>query len=458
MFRRILVANRGEVAARVLKTCRRMGIEVVAAASEPDQKLQWLAEADAVAVLGGRTSYLDVDAVLAAAREHRCSALHPGWGFLSENTAFATRAEQDRITFIGPAPSSIRTMGDKAVAKDTMKSMGLPLIPGSDGVVATADEARELANRIGYPVLLKAKSGGGGRGMRRVHGPDEVAPAFAQASAEALSAFGDGAMYLEKLITQGRHVEFQVLGDRHGNLVHLGERECSVQRRHQKLLEESPSPALTPERRAEVGAMVAEACRKAGYVNAGTVEMLMDADGSLYFMEMNTRLQVEHPVTEMVTGLDLVELQLRVAANEVVRPEPTFTGHAIECRINAEDPDAGFKPAPGRVTRLAFPDGEGIRVDTHLREGDAISPHYDSMVAKIIVHAPTRAEAIARMEDALRRTVVEGVPTTIGLHLRILSHPDFRSGAYDTTFLDRMLGAGGGPPPPATPSPAALAS
>ncbi len=439
MFRRILVANRGEVAARVLRTCKRMGIEVVAAASEPDAKLQWLQDADAVAILGGRTSYLDADAILAAAREHACTALHPGWGFLSENALFATRAAQERVTFIGPSPRSIRLMGDKAVAKDTMKAMGLPLIPGSDGVVADADEARAVADKVGYPVLLKAKAGGGGRGMRRVFGPDEVEAAYNAASAESLSAFGDGAMYVEKLITAGRHIEFQVLGDVHGNLVHLGERECSVQRRHQKLIEESPSPALSEERRAEVGAMVAEACRKAGYVNAGTVEMLMDTDGSLYFMEMNTRLQVEHPVTELVTGLDLVEQQLRVACNEVVRPEVSFSGHAIECRINAEDPDAGFKPAPGKVTRLVFPSGEGVRVDTHLREGDSISPHYDSMVAKILVHAPTRAEAIARMEEALRATVVEGVPTTIGLHLRILAHPDFRAGAYDTNFLDRML-------------------
>jgi acetyl-CoA carboxylase biotin carboxylase subunit len=439
MFRRILLANRGEVAARVARTAKRLGIQVVAAASEPDRGLAWLSDVDAVAVLGGRASYLDADAVLAAAKAHGCSALHPGWGFLSENALFATRAEQERVTFIGPSPRSIRLMGDKAVAKDTMKAMGLPLIPGSDGVLRDAAHAREVADASGYPVLLKAKAGGGGRGMRRVFRPEDVEEAYTSASAEATSAFGDGAMYLEKLITRGRHIEFQVLGDRHGNFVHLGERECSVQRRHQKLLEESPSPALSPERRAEVGAMVAAACARAGYYNAGTVEMLMDVDGSLYFMEMNTRLQVEHPVTECVTGLDLVELQLRVACNEVVRPEVRFSGHAIECRINAEDPDAGFKPAPGRVTRLVFPQMDGVRVDTHLREGDTISPHYDSMVAKLIVHAPTRGEAIARMEQALRATVVEGVPTTIGLHLRILAHPDFRAGTYDTTFLDTLL-------------------
>ncbi|MEN9785226.1 MAG: hypothetical protein RLZZ299_490 [Pseudomonadota bacterium] len=439
MFRRILIANRGEVAARVTRTCRRLGIEVVAATTEPDAKLQWLQDADVVAHVGGRAGYLDAAALLAAARTHRCSAVHPGWGFLSENARFATLAAQERIRFVGPSPTAIRQMGDKAVAKATMRALGLPLIPGSDGTVADVEEARAVAARIGYPVLLKARAGGGGRGMRRVFEPAALDEAYAQASAESLSAFGDGALYVEKLILRGRHVEFQILGDRHGNLVHLGERECSVQRRHQKLLEESPSPALTPARRAEVGAQVAEACRAAGYVNAGTIEMLMDDDGSLYFIEMNTRLQVEHPVTEMVTGLDLVELQLRVAANEVVRPEPTFRGHAIECRINAEDPDAGFRPAPGRVTRLVLPEGDGIRVDTHLREGDPISPYYDSMIAKVIVHAPTRDAAIARMEDALRRMTVEGVPTTIALHLRILAHPAFRAGTYDTTFLDGLL-------------------
>jgi acetyl-CoA carboxylase biotin carboxylase subunit len=438
VFRRVFIANRGEVAARVARTCRRMGIVPVAAVTEPDAKLQWLADVETASV-GGRAGYLDADAILAAARASRCAALHPGWGFLSENALFATRCTDERVTFIGPGPAAIRAMGDKAVARETMGALGLPLIPGSDGNVASVEEARRVAERFGYPVLLKARAGGGGRGMRRVHQPSEMAGAFQQASAEAESAFGDGTLYLEKLVVKGRHIEFQVLGDTHGNLVHLGERECSVQRRHQKLLEESPSPAVSPELRERMGAMVAEACRKAGYVGAGTVEMLLDADGSLYFMEMNTRLQVEHPVTELVTGLDLVELQLRVAANEVVRPSPTMRGHAIECRINAEDPDQGFKPAPGRVTKLRFPEGEGIRVDTHLREGDAISPHYDSMIAKVIVHGKDRAEAIARMGAALLATVVEGVPTTIALHRRVLADPRFVAGDYDTTFLDRLL-------------------
>ncbi len=438
MFRRILIANRGEVAARVARTCRRLGIEVVACTTEPDKDLQWLAEADFVANLGGRTGYLDMDTILAAARRHACSAVHPGWGFLSENALFATRCEAERISFIGPTPAAIRAMGDKSVAKATMKRMGLPLIPGSDGPVLDAAHARTVADAIGYPVLLKARSGGGGRGMRRVEAASEVEGAFNQASAEAHSAFGDGALYLEKLIERGRHIEFQVMGDTYGDLVCLGERECSVQRRHQKLIEESPSPALDAGTRARMSAEVAAACQRAGYVGAGTVEMLRDDDGRIYFMEMNTRLQVEHPVTEMVTGVDLVEQQLRVAAHERLALQPMASGHAIECRINAEDPDQDFKPAPGRVSMLRFATGEGVRVDTHLREGDTISPHYDSLIAKIITHGPDRETAILRMEAALRGTQVEGVPTTIGFHLRVLAHPEFRAGTYDTGLVARM--------------------
>ncbi len=438
MFRRVFVANRGEVAARVARTCDRLGVTPVLAVSDPDADLAWL-EGREVARVGGRGGYLDANALLEAARALRCSAVHPGWGFLSENAIFATRCANERLSFVGPSPDHMRAMGDKSVARDTMKRLGLAPIPGTDGTIPDAAAAAEVAASFGYPVLLKARSGGGGRGMRRVYRPEDLASAFAEATAESESAFGDGALYLEKLIEGGRHVELQVLGDAHGNLTVLGERECSVQRRHQKLLEESPSPAVSPELRARVFAQVATACRAVGYVNAGTVEMLLDREGNLWFMEMNTRLQVEHPVTEMVTGLDLVELQLRVAANEVVIPAVVSSGHSIECRVNAEDPALGFKPSPGRVTRLRLPEGDGVRCDTHLREGDAISPHYDSMIAKIIVHAPTRDDAIARMESALRATEIVGVPTTIGLHLRILAHPAFRSGQYDTTFLDRML-------------------
>ncbi len=452
MFRTVFIANRGEVAARVARTCKRLGIRVVAGVSEPDADLAWLRPeaglVDAVAVLGGRQSYLDVDAILAAARQHGASALHPGWGFLSENAIFATRCEAERIRFIGPTPAAIRSMGDKSVAKDTMRRMGLPLIPGSDGPLVSAEHGRAIAAQSGYPVLLKARSGGGGRGMRRVYDAESLEGAFSQASAEALSAFGDGALYLEKLIEGGRHIEFQVLGDSFGNVVCLGERECSVQRRHQKLVEESPSVGVSPERRREMMARVSAACARAGYRGAGTVEMLMDKDGALYFMEMNTRLQVEHPVTELCTGVDLVEQQLRIAAGQALPADwiangvPTF-GHAVECRINAEDPSQGFKPAPGRVTRLSLPQrvaGATLRVDTHLYEGDAISPHYDSLIAKLIVHGPSRAAAIAGMDEALANLVVEGVPTTASLHRRVLADARFASGNYDTSMLDGFAG------------------
>jgi acetyl-CoA carboxylase, biotin carboxylase subunit len=441
VFRRVFIANRGEVAERVARTCIRMGIAPVVAVTDPDAGARWLADVE-VARIGGPRAYLDAEVIIAAARAARCSALHPGWGFLSENALFAARLEQERVRFIGPSPGAIRKMGDKSVAKATMKALGLPLIPGSDGPVDSPEAALRVADTVGYPVLLKARSGGGGRGMRRVEEPGSMAAAFLEASAEAASAFGDAALYLEKLIVSGRHVEFQVIGDRHGNVVHLGERECSVQRRHQKLLEESPSPSLTEQDRATMGARIVEACQRAGYYGAGTVEMLRDDDGSLYFMEMNTRLQVEHPVTEMVTRLDLVELMLRGAANEVVRPEWKPQGHAIECRINAEN-DL-FQPVPGVVSRLRLPSGEGIRVDTWLREGDRIPPQYDSMVAKVIAHGPDRATAIARMERALNELVVDGVPTSTAIQKRVLASDTFRSGNYDTGFLPALLGAGKG--------------
>ncbi len=426
--------------------------------TEPDRDLGWLKPeaglVDAIAVLGGRQAYLDADAILAAARSHTCSALHPGWGFLSENARFATRCEAERITFIGPTPASIRAMGDKSVAKQTMKRLGIPLIPGSDGPVETVEAALACAAEIGYPILLKARSGGGGRGMRRVDSPADLPALYSQASAEAQSAFGDGAMYLERLILNGRHIEFQVLGDMYGNVVCLGERECSVQRRHQKLVEESPSPGLSPALRAEMMATVTAACARAGYRGAGTVEMLMDpapvggkpGESALYFMEMNTRLQVEHPVTELCTGVDLVEWQLRVAAGERL-PAAWLNhglpaqGHAIECRINAEDPSLGFRPAPGRVERLVVPAAlAAVRVDTHLVAGDVISPHYDSLIAKIIVHARDRAGAIAAMDHALGGLDIVGVPTTAALHRQILADPRFASGAYSTSILDGFPG------------------
>ncbi len=441
MFRRLLVANRGEVAARILRTARRMGIETVAVTSTPDRELSYLAAADEVVELPGRRPYLDQAALIEAAEASRCSALHPGWGFLSENPTFAARCEAARITFVGPRPRSMREMADKSMARSTMSSLGLAPVPGTE-VLPTAAAAEQATRQMGPPVLLKALAGGGGRGMRKVFAVGDAAGAFAEASAESAAAFGDGRMYMEKLITRGRHIEFQVVGDGMGNVSVLGARECSVQRRHQKLIEETPAPGLSPALYASTAAHVVRACSAIRYRGAGTVEMLYDANtDELWFMEMNTRLQVEHTVTEEVTGLDLVEWQLKVAANHGLgdMPEISVSGHSIECRINAEDVALGFRPTPGTIRKLVLPTGEGVRVDTHLSEGDRISPHYDSMFAKVIVHAPTRDVAIDRMDAALAALVVEGVPTTAALHRRILRHSEFASGRYDTRFLERAL-------------------
>jgi acetyl-CoA carboxylase biotin carboxylase subunit len=445
MFRRLLIANRGEVAARVARTCRRMGIQTVAVASAADRAQAWLVDVDQVVGIGASRaadSYLDAGALLEVGLATGCSAVHPGWGFLSENASFASRCEAAGLTFVGPSPAHMRAMGDKAVARATMAALGMPIIPGSKDPVATVDEARAAADAVGYPVLLKAVSGGGGRGMRAVDGPDQLASAFQQASAEALSAFGDGSLYLERRIVGGRHVEVQVIADHYGQAVHLGERECSVQRRHQKVVEESPSPGLSPSERERVLPLVADVVARSGYRNAGTVEMLLDQQGRLYFMEMNTRLQVEHPVTEQVTGVDLVEWQLRVAARErlpLSQGAIRSAGHAIELRINAEDPSQGFRPSPGLVERLRFPDGEGIRIDTHLREGDRIPPNYDSMVAKLIVHAADRATCLERARAALGRVEIDGVRTNLDLLGRVLRWGPFVSGRYDTTSLETHL-------------------
>jgi len=442
MFRRILVANRGEVAARVMRTCERLGIDAVVVATDADRGLQFLNGATSIAGIGDFRSYLDLDKVIGAGLAHHATAVHPGWGFLSENPTFAARCESEGMTFIGPRSSTMRRMADKAAAREFMEALGVPTIPGSDGALRGPDHATEVAQGIGFPVLLKAVSGGGGRGMRIVRSAAEVPPAFAEASAEAESAFGDGRMYAEKLIEGGRHIEFQVMGDGHRVQV-LGERECSIQRRHQKLLEETPSPALHGEAgastRDEVVEQIRRACEAMGYRGAGTIEMLLDPGGRLYFMEMNTRLQVEHTVTEAVTGEDLVEAQLRVAANDRLPDMAKPKGFAIQCRINAENPAEDFAPRPGRLERYVLPSGEGIRVDTHLQEGDSISPHYDSMIAKVIAVGDTRSQAIERMSAALEQMVVEGVPTTIQLHQRILGHPDFVSGDIDTGFLEREL-------------------
>ena len=455
VFRRILVANRGEVAARVIRTCKRLGVQVVAVATDADADLSYLRQADAVVGLGDRRAYLDPVALVAAAEAQRCSAVHPGWGFLSENPTFAAMCEAARITFIGPSSASMRRMADKAEARRTMAALGVAPVPGTDGALADVAAARREAERIGLPVLLKAVAGGGGRGMRRVHALDQVGPAFAEASAEAIGAFGDGRMYMERLIERGRHIELQILADGQRALV-LGERECSVQRRHQKLIEETPSPVVTPAQRAAIFETVQRAVTGLRYRGAGTIEMLLDETGQLWFMEMNTRLQVEHTVTELVTGLDLVEWQLRIAANQDLPADllsAPVGGHAIECRINAEEVAQGFRPTPGPLTTLRLPEGEGIRVDTHLAQGDRVSPHYDSMIAKVIAHGADRTQAIARMDAALAAMVVRGVPTTIDLHRAVLAHPRFVAGDYDTAFLEAAMAGGELQPPVATDSP-----
>jgi acetyl-CoA carboxylase biotin carboxylase subunit len=442
MFRRILIGNRGEVAARVIRTARRMGIETVAVCSDVDADLSYLRAADAVANIGGRRSYLDADAIIDAALDHRCTAVHPGWGFLSENPSFAARCEAARVTFVGPRSATMRRMADKAEARQTMLDNGLRPIPGSEGVVASVGAAEAAADQIGYPVLIKAVSGGGGRGLRIVRDRADLSDAFDSAAAEALGAFGDPRLYMERLVENAHHIELQVMGDGQTTAV-LGERECSIQRRHQKLLEETPSPALMSADgaalRADVIDQVSRAVSGLRYRGAGTIEMLLTEAGELFFMEMNTRLQVEHTVTEAVTGVDLVEHQLRVAANQPLGTFPAPSGHAIQCRINAEDPADRFRPSPGRITGLTLPDGEGIRVDTHLAEGDVVSPHYDSMIAKVIAHGPDRMTAIQRMTVALAQLRISGVHTTVALHQALLAHPQFIRGDTTTAFLETEL-------------------
>ena len=446
MLKRVLVANRGEIAVRIIRACREMEIETVAVYSTADRDALHTQLATRAVCIGGpkaQESYLCQDNILSAARATGCDAVHPGFGFLSENPEFARRSEEQGLIFIGPGAEVIEQMGQKSAARQLMMKSGVPVVPGSDGIVEDAQKAQEIADRLGYPVLIKASAGGGGRGMRRVEGPEELESAFATARAEALSCFGDGSMYLEKLILAPKHIEFQILADSQGHVIHLGERDCSIQRRNQKLMEESPSKALTPALRREMGEAAVRAARAAGYRSAGTVEFVLDQKaGKYYFIEMNTRIQVEHPVTEMVTGLDLVKEQLRVAAGlplSLTQEEVTFTGHAIECRINAEDPAQGFRPSPGTVEFLHLPGGCGVRVDTMLYPGYATSPYYDSMVAKVIVHGGTRLEAIRRMRRALEELVIQGFSTNQGLEYLILYHPEYMKGQYYTGFLDRHL-------------------
>jgi len=442
MFRKILVANRGEIAVRIIRACREMGIETVSVHSEADTDALHVHLADEDVCIGpgpATESYLNIPRIISAAEITNCDAIHPGYGFLAESAKFAEICESCEIKFIGPSPDTIRGVGDKAAARETMKGADVPILPGSDGPVATLEDARAAAEEVGYPVLLKASAGGGGRGMRRVRTPDELQGAYESASAEALAAFGNGELYLERLALNPRHVEVQILGDSRGNVVHLFERECSVQRRHQKLLEESPSPALDDATRRAICAAGVRAGKVLHYVGAGTVEFLLDAEGRFYFMEMNARIQVEHPVTELITGRDLIKEQIRVTSGLPLsfRQEDVETrGHAIECRVNAEDPSRGFAPSPGTVTDLHLPGGPGIRVDTHLYAGAVVPPYYDSMVAKVLAHGETREEAIQRMRRALNELSLTGVRTTVPLLLEILQDVRFLSGDYDTGFLD----------------------
>ncbi|HEY6466616.1 MAG TPA: acetyl-CoA carboxylase biotin carboxylase subunit [Candidatus Acidoferrales bacterium] len=443
MFKKILIANRGEIALRILAACKELGIRTVAVYSEADRHSLHVRFADEAVCIGpsrSSDSYLNIPQVISAAEIANVDAIHPGYGFLSENANFAEVCQASRIAFIGPTPDVIRMMGEKDRARAEVAKAGIPIIPGSDGVIPDEDAAERAAADIGFPVMIKAAEGGGGRGMRIVRNKRELLPAFRTARAEAEVAFGSPNVYMEKLIERPRHIEFQVLGDQHGRVIHLGERECSLQRRHQKVLEESPSVAIDQTTRDRIGVLVTNALERIGYIGAGTVEFLREESGNLYFIEMNARIQVEHPVTEMVTGVDLVKAQIRVAAGEKICDvvgKFDFRGHAIECRINAEDPDT-FVPSPGRITTFRVPGGPGIRVDTAAYADAVIPPYYDSLIAKLIAYGRDRAESIIRMQVALDGFVVEGVKTTIPLHKRILAHPDFVAGKLDTHFLERV--------------------
>src|SRR6266571_4735718 len=443
VFKKILIANRGEVALRIIYACKELGIKTVAVYSEADEHALHVRYADEDVRIGparSADSYLNVPAVISAAEITGADAIHPGYGFLSESAYLAEVCEACHIKFIGPDPQVIRLMGDKARARRVMKKAGVPILPGSDSPIDTEDKALKVAKEIGYPVIVKATAGGGGRGMRVVRAAGELSHAVKAAQREAEAAFGVGELYLEKYVESPRHVEFQILGDHHGSVVHLGERECSIQRRHQKLIEESPSPALSEKLRRKMGGIVIDAAKAVQYSNAGTFEFLMDQDGRFYFMEANTRLQVEHPVTAMVTGIDIVKEQIRIAAGERLsfkQSEITFTGHAIECRINAEDPET-FVPSPGLIHVFSTPGGPGVRVETFAHSDCLVSPYYDSMIAKIIVHGRDRQEAVARMRRVLEMTVVDGIKTSIPMHLKILADKDFIAGKLSTHFMERF--------------------
>ncbi len=444
MFRKVLIANRGEIALRVIRACKELGIRTVAVYSEADRESLHVRFADEDVCIGppsARESYLNIPRIIAAAEITGADAIHPGYGFLAENAEFSEICERSELTFIGPTPQQIRLMGDKATARRTMREVGVPIVPGTDAI-ADVDEALAKAEEIGFPVLIKAAAGGGGKGMRVALDGDEFPRAFTMAKNEAAAAFNDDSVYVEKYLARPRHIEFQILGDSHGRVIHLGERDCSIQRRHQKLLEEAPSPALDDDLRARMGEAAVRGAKAIDYVGAGTIEMLLNDDGSFYFMEMNTRIQVEHPVTEVCTGFDLVKEQIRAAAGlplSIPDHPIQLRGHAIECRINAEDPARNFAPSPGTISVFHPPGGPGVRIDTHVYAGYRVPPFYDSLLAKLIVHASTREEAIARMRHSLAGFVIEGVHTTIPFLLQVMDHPTFVAGEVDTKFLERWM-------------------
>ncbi len=443
MLTKILIANRGEIALRIIRACRELGIKTVAVYSEADRYSLHVRFADEAVCIGpppGRESYLHIPRIISAAEITNADAIHPGYGFLAENAQFAEICASQGLGFIGPSPAAITAMGDKALAKDTMRKAGVPVVPGSDGIVKDPRAGLEIATAVGFPVMIKAAAGGGGKGMRIVREAGEFEKAFQMAGGEAEASFGNGDVYIEKFVDNPRHVELQVFGDRFGTIVHMNERDCTIQRRHQKLIEESPSPIIDAELREKMGAAAIKGAKSVQYEGAGTIEFLVDNERNFYFMEMNTRIQVEHPVTEEVTGVDLIKLQLRVASGERIRKKEFKPhGHAIECRINAEDPDHDFRPSPGEIKSFHMPGGHGIRVDTHCYAGYVIPPYYDSMIAKLIVVAPTRDEAIAKMAGALEEFTVEGIHTTIPFHRWVMQDPAFRSGNYDTGFIERQF-------------------
>lgn len=445
MFKKVLIANRGEIAVRIIRACRELGIHTVTVYSTADKHALHAKIADEAVCIGPaatKDSYLNAAAIIEACKMTGAEAVHPGFGFLSENADFAELCLKNNIVFIGPRPESIRMLGDKAAAKETMKAAGVPVIPGSDGAVPDMEAAKKLCKEIGCPLMVKASAGGGGRGIRLVEHPEDLEAAITAAKQEALNFFGNDEVYMEKFIVNPKHIEVQILADSYGNTVYLGERDCSMQRRNQKVLEETPSPIMTPELRAKMGKAAVAAAKACGYTNAGTIEFLVDADRNFYFMEMNTRIQVEHPITEAVTGIDLVKQQILIANGEKLpfaQEDITIRGHAIECRINAENPALNFRPSPGQITALHIPGGPGIRVDSSAYQGYTIPPYYDSMIAKLIVHAPTREEAIAKMKWALAEFIVDGVDTNIDFQLSLIRDSLFERGTYDIGYLGRKL-------------------